>query len=176
MADNTYGNISPAAPLRVTSPDFEDGSRLPDVHASSTAVAGGEHRSPALEWADSPEGTKSYAITCWDPDAPSGAGFWHWAVFNIPATVTSLPAGAGTPESTALPAGAVTLKNDAGVAGYYGCEPPVGHGEHHYIFAVHALDFDLGELQLGLPTPTMLGLAMNGHTLARGLITGTWSR
>jgi Raf kinase inhibitor-like YbhB/YbcL family protein len=174
MADNVYGSTPEVPALAVSSPDFADGDRLPDAQVSAGALATGEDRSPALEWGPAPEGTQSFAVTCWDPDAPTGSGFWHWAVYNIPADVTSLPAGAGTPDSDDLPIDARTLRNDGGVAGYAGAAPPVGHGEHRYIFAVHALDTTL-DLPEGA-TPAALGFNMFGHTLGRGLVTGVWDR
>lgn len=174
MADNVYGSTPEVPPLAVSSPDFADGDRLPDAQVSAGVLATGEDRSPALEWGPAPEGTQSFAVTCWDPDAPTGSGFWHWAVYNIPADVTSLPAGAGAADSDALPSAARSVRNDGGVFNFVGAAPPVGHGDHRYIFAVHALDttLDLGEGA----SPAALGFNMFGHTLARGLITATWNR
>ncbi len=174
MANNVYGSVPEVPELAVSSPDFADGARLPDAQVSAGALASGEDRSPALEWGPAPEGTRSFAVTCWDPDAPTGSGFWHWAVYNIPADVTSLPAGAGTPGSADLPKEARSVRNDGGVPGFVGAAPPVGHGEHRYIFAVHALDTTL-DLDEDV-SPARLGFNMFGRTLARGLVTGTWNR
>jgi Raf kinase inhibitor-like YbhB/YbcL family protein len=160
----------------VTSTDFSDGERLPDRNASGAfGVPGGEDVSPALSWSGAPEGTKSYAVTCYDPDAPTGSGFWHWAVADIPATVTELPAGAGAPDSADLPKGAVALANDAGMQGYVGAGPPPGHGPHRYYFTVHAVDVE----SLGLPdgaTPAFLGFNLFSHTLARANLVGIFER
>lgn len=112
-------------------------------------------------------------MTVYDPAAPTGAGFWHWAVADIPASTTSLDSGAGDASGSGLPAGALQLKNDASLAHYLGAAPPAGHGVHTYYIAVHALDVDL----LGIDenaTPAFLGFNMSGHTLARAVITGTF--
>jgi Raf kinase inhibitor-like YbhB/YbcL family protein len=160
----------------LTSTDIKDGARLADQHASGVfGVTGGEDVSPELTWSGAPEGTKSYALTCYDPDAPTGSGFWHWAVADIPASVTELPTGAGTPGSADLPAGALTLANDGGMTGYVGAGPPPGHGEHRYYFTVHAVDVE----SLGLPdtaTPAYLGFNLFAHTLARATLVAVFDR
>ena len=126
----------------VTSTDVQDGETVPNAQVSGIIGAGGEDVSPQLSWSGFPANTKSFAVTCFDPDAPTGCGFWHWAVANIPASVTELSAGAGDPGSGKLPAGAITLQCDAGAARYIGAAPPPGHGPHRYLFAVHALDVE----------------------------------
>jgi Raf kinase inhibitor-like YbhB/YbcL family protein len=166
----------PDAPaFTVTSSDFSHGDVLPTPQVSGIFGAGGEDRSPHLAWSGFPEGTKSFVVTCYDPDAPTLSGFWHWAVFNIPASVTELPAGSGGPESASLPSGAVTLRNDAGLARYLGAAPPPGHGPHRYIFAVHALDVEGLDVDPGA-TPAFLMFNLLGHTLARGAITATYEQ
>jgi Raf kinase inhibitor-like YbhB/YbcL family protein len=160
----------------VTSTDIAEGGTLSEKHRSGAfGVPGGEDVSPQLSWSGAPDGTKSYAVTCYDPDAPTGSGFWHWAVADIPANVTELATGAGTPGSTALPPGAVTLANDGGSKGYIGAAPPPGHGEHRYYFTVHAVDVE----SLGIPdsaTPAFLGFNLFSHTLARATITAVFSQ
>jgi Raf kinase inhibitor-like YbhB/YbcL family protein len=160
----------------VTSTDIAEGATLAARHRSGAfGVPGGEDVSPQLSWSGAPEGTKSYAVTCYDPDAPTGSGFWHWAVADIPASVTELPTGAGAPGGADLPAGAVTLANDAGLRGFVGAGPPPGHGEHRYYFTVHAVDVE----SLGLPdgaTPAFLGFNLFSHTLARATLTAVFEQ
>ncbi len=178
MADrppNPFEFLPRVPELEVTSADISDGQRLADRQASGRMGAGGEDRSPQLSWAAGPPGTRSYAVTCYDPDAPTQSGFWHWAVADIPADVTELPAGAGDVDHPQMPAGALTLRNDAGLRGYIGAAPPPGHGPHRYIFAVHAVDTD----SLGLPedaTPAYLGFNLFSHTVARGTIVATFEQ
>jgi Raf kinase inhibitor-like YbhB/YbcL family protein len=127
---------------------------------------------PQLSWSGAPDDTKSYAVTVYDPDAPTMSGFWHWAVANIPATVTSLPEGAGDDTGSGLPGPAVQLPGDARATRFVGGAPPAGHGPHRYVITVHALDVD----DIGVPadgTPAFLGFTMASHILARATLTGT---
>lgn len=168
--DDRFPGPDPYAPLtnlpalEVTSETFADGDRLPEDQL------GGNDVSPQLSWSAGPEGTKTYAVTCFDPDAPTASGFWHWAVFNIPADVTSLQLGAGNEDLSGLPKGAVALRGDSRSWGYYGANPPAGHGPHRYLFAVHAVgeELDIGDRQ----TPTVLGFNLNFKATARGIIWG----
>nr|WP_246286201.1 YbhB/YbcL family Raf kinase inhibitor-like protein [Microbacterium pseudoresistens] len=157
-------------PLEVTSPDLADGARMPVWAWSSSR--GGEDRSPALEWGEPPAGTKSFAVSCFDPDAPTGSGYWHWAVANIPADVRSLEAGAGDGEPGSLPEGALVLPNEARLRRYIGSAPPAGTGVHRYFFTVDALDVERLDLD-GDETPAVLGFNRHFHALARGILTGT---
>ncbi|GGF22468.1 YbhB/YbcL family Raf kinase inhibitor-like protein [Subtercola lobariae] len=165
-----YDAIGEVASFTVTSTDVTDGEELPTAQVSGIFGAGGSDTSPQLRWSGFPAETKSFAITMYDPAAPTGAGFWHWAVADIPASVSSLESGAGDDTGSGLPAGAVQLKNDAGLARYLGAAPPAGHGNHPYHIGIHALDVE----SLGLDadaTPAFLGFSMFGHTLARAVIT-----
>ena len=137
---NTYDSLPKAPAFKVTSNDITDGGVMPPAQLSKAfGVEGGEDLSPSLSWEGFPAETKSFVVTCYDPDAPTVSGFWHWAMYDIPASVTSLEAGAGNPDKSKLPPGAKMLKNDAGIAGFLGSAPPPGHGAHRYIFCVTAL-------------------------------------
>jgi len=146
----------------VTSNDISDGGTLPDAQVQAKGNA-----SPHLKWSGAPAGTKSYAVTCYDPDAPTGSGFWHWTVANIPADVSELPAGGP------VPAGAVEGRTDFGEPGYGGAAPPPGHGPHRYIFTVFAVDTDRLDV-----TPdssgAVFGFNLHFHTLAKASITATY--
>jgi Raf kinase inhibitor-like YbhB/YbcL family protein len=164
-----YGFLPDLPALTVTSTDVADGETLPTPQVSGIMGAGGEDVSPQLSWSGAPEGTKSYVVTCYDPDAPTASGFWHWAVVDIPASTTELPANAGDPDAGLLPAGAITLAGDAGARRYIGAAPPDGHGRHRYYFTVHAVDVE----SLGVgedATPAFLGFNLFSHAVARGYV------
>lgn len=144
------------------SDDFSDNETLPDAQVQAKG-----NTSPHLTWSGAPEGTKSFAVTCYDPDAPTGSGFWHWTVANIPADVTEIPAGGP------VPAGAVEGRTDFGEPGFGGAAPPPGHGPHRYIFTVFAVDTDKLEV-----TPedsgAKFGFNLHFHTLAKAQLTGIY--
>lgn len=162
-----YDSLPDVGSFEVHSHDIDDGQPLPDPQASRImGVSGGEDQSPHLSWSGFPEETKSFAVTVYDADAPTASGFWHWAVFNIPASVTELASGAA---SDGMPDGAVQLRNDTAQVGYVGAAPPEGHGPHRYFTVVHAVDVD----SLDIPaegTPAYLGFNLFSHTLARAVI------
>lgn len=146
----------------LTSNDFKDGDVLPDAQVQAKG-----NTSPHLAWSGAPQGTKSFAITVFDPDAPTGSGFWHWTVANIPADVSEIPAGGPVPD------GAVEGRTDYGEPGFGGAAPPPGHGPHRYIFTVFAVDTDKLEV-----TPedsgAKYGFNLHFHTLAKASITATY--
>lgn len=173
MADyDPYALLDPVPSFTVTSDDVEDNLPLPLPQRAPSL--GGLDLSPQLSWSGFPPDTRSFAVTCFDPDAPTGSGFWHWAVFNIPADVHSLPAGAGEPHGALLPDGAVTLPNEYRLAQYSGAEPPEGTGIHRYYFVVHAVDVESLDID-AQSTPAVLGFNLHFHTLARGMLVPTAS-
>ncbi|GAA4684313.1 YbhB/YbcL family Raf kinase inhibitor-like protein [Frondihabitans cladoniiphilus] len=168
-----YDQIAEVPSFELTSTDVSDGAELPTAQVSGIFGAGGEDVSPQLSWSGFPPETKSFAITVYDPSAPTGSGFWHWAVVDVPASTTSLDTGAGDAAGSGLPAGSFQLKNDGGLAHYLGAAPPAGHGKHTYFVAVHALDVDTLGIDASA-TPAFLGFNMSGHTLARAVIAPWW--
>ncbi|GAA2130510.1 YbhB/YbcL family Raf kinase inhibitor-like protein [Streptomyces synnematoformans] len=172
-ANDPFARLPEAAAFTVTSATVADGAAWAAEQLSGiSGVPGGKDISPQLSWSGAPAGTRSYAVTVYDPDAPTGSGFWHWAVADIPATVTELPAGAGDDAGSGLPEGAFQLPNDARAARFVGAAPPPGHGPHRYFTVVYALDVD----SVGVPadaTPAVLGFTMSGHTLGRAVLTAT---
>jgi Raf kinase inhibitor-like YbhB/YbcL family protein len=162
-----YEIIGVVPPFSVTSTDIADGERLARGQVSGIMGAGGDDISPQLSWTGFPPETKSFAITVYDPDAPTASGFWHWAVCNIPASITSLESGAG--DGSGLPDGALTLPNEVRLDRFIGAAPPPGHGRHRYYVAVHALDVERIEVDPG-STPAVMCFNMFGHTLARAEI------
>ncbi|MFC5372532.1 YbhB/YbcL family Raf kinase inhibitor-like protein [Brevundimonas faecalis] len=152
----------------LSSTGFMDGDVLPEAQVKALGDA-----SPQLSWSGAPEGTRSFAVTCYDPDAPTGSGFWHWTVANIPAVVTELAAGAGAADGSGLPQGAVQGRTDFGLPGFGGAAPPAGHGPHRYIFTVFAVDadrLDVTEDNSG----AVFGFNLHFHTLAKASITATY--
>lgn len=146
--------------LRVTSRSFTEGAHIPLDYVFNGC--GGKNKSPQLSWSGAPSGTKSYAVTCFDPDAPTGSGFWHWLAFDIPASVTSFDEGNAVGK---------TATNDYGTTGYGGPCPPKGDGEHRYIFTVYALDVDTIEGGSDKLHGATLCFMMRGHVLAQGSLT-----
>jgi len=177
---------SPRAPLpyeflpsvpafSVSSADMADGATLADAQIFEGVGDPGGNLSPQLSWSGFPEATKGFAVTCFDPDAPTGSGFWHWVLFDVPRAVTSLPAGAGSGDMAGLPAGATHARNDYGVKGFGGAAPPEGDPPHRYVFAVHAVDTDA----LGPDSdasPAYVGFNLRFHTIARGLLIPVYGR
>ena len=135
----------------------------------------GENISPALKWMNPPEGTKSFAVTVYDPDAPTGSGWWHWVVFNIPATITELKADAGRVEKNLAPRGSVQSVTDFGKPGFGGACPPPGDKAHRYIFTVYALGTAKLDLDAKTP-PAMVGFMLNSNTIARASLISYYGR
>ena len=162
----------------VTSNSFKDGDYLGADHILSAdfgfGCAGG-NKSPHLAWSGVPAGTKSFAITCYDPDAPTGSGFWHWLIVNIPANVSELPVDAGNPRSPKLPAGALQTRTDFGTPGYGGPCPPEGLGAHRYQFTVFAVKQDA--LQVNADTSAaVIGFQLFFNTIEKAVLTAKFER
>jgi len=135
----------------------------------------GRNQSPDLRWMRPPTGTKSFAITMYDPDAPTGSGWWHWIVFDIPPAVSELAMGAGDPGKNLLPLGCRQGRTDFGPPGYGGPCPPAGDPPHRYLFTVYALDIDkLGVSEAA--SPAMVGFVMHQHILAKAVLAVTYGR
>jgi Raf kinase inhibitor-like YbhB/YbcL family protein len=171
--NDPFARLPEVPSFTLTSTTVEDGKPFAAPQYSGLfGVPGGRDASPQLAWSGAPEGTKSYAVTVYDPDAPTGSGFWHWAVANLPAGTTSLPEGAGDDTGSGLPAPAVQLPNDARAARFLGAAPPAGHGEHRYFITVHALGIE--DIGVGSDaTPAFLGFTMAGHILGRATLIAT---
>lgn len=167
------GGISAlAADFSLSSPDLRNGGSLAKPQVSNTFGCDGGNVSPALSWQHAPAGTKSFVVTAYDPDAPTGSGFWHWVMFNIPADVEALDAGI-TPDGGA-PKGAIQSRADAGFASYLGACPPPGQ-THRYVFSVTALSVDRLELD-DTASGALIGFMTNANALARASITVTYGR
>jgi Raf kinase inhibitor-like YbhB/YbcL family protein len=164
---NPYEFLPKLPSFTLTSESVTDGQPLANDQVSGIMGAGGSDVSPQLSWSGFPEETRSFAVTVYDPDAPTASGFWHWAVANLPATVTDLPAGVG--DGSGLPGDAVTLANDAGLKRFIGAAPPPGHGFHRYFIAVHAVKVEKLELE-GDASPAYLGFNLFMNAIARAVI------
>ena len=167
VSPNPYDLLPQVPAFAVTSDDVTEGQALKDDQVASAGDT-----SPQLSW-DAVDGAQSYVVTCFDPDAPTPSGFWHWAVVDLPATCTSLPTGAGAEGGAGLPEGAFMCANDMGTKAFTGAAPPEGDQVHRYFFVVHAVT----EPQLGVDssvTPTVVSFNLAFKTLARGMVTGTY--
>ena len=168
VAPDPYQLLPAVGSFAVTSQDVTDGDQMGQEFAHPGV--GGQNLSPQLSWSGFPAETRSFTVTCFDPDAPTPSGFWHWLAVNLPASVTELARGAG---GQPLPGGAFTPRNDFSEAGYGGPYPPEGDRPHRYYFVVHAVDLDaLGVTADSSAAYTSFNLVF--HTLARAIITPTY--
>ncbi|TDD98289.1 YbhB/YbcL family Raf kinase inhibitor-like protein [Jiangella asiatica] len=172
VAPDPYSLLPAVASFGATSDDVSDGEQLATEFIAE--AAGGANQSPQLSWSGAPDGTRSYVVTCFDPDAPTPSGFWHWVVVDLPATTTALPRGAGAADDSGLPYPAFSVRQDAGTTGYFGAAPPQGDMPHRYYFVVHAVDVEtLGVDRDASPAVVSFNLAF--HTLARAMVVPVYS-
>jgi len=168
------GNVC-ASDFKLTSPDLEKGKKMNMEQVYNSFGCTGKNISPALKWEGAPKNTKSFALMVYDPDAPTGSGWWHWVVFNIPSSVNTLPKNAGDPASGLMPAGCIQSRTDFGTTGYGGPCPPQGDKPHHYIFTIYALDTDRLAFD-ATASPAMVGFMVHQHLLGKAEIKTLFSR
>lgn len=167
--------LAHAGGFTIASPELAPGARLSTAHVYRGFGCEGGNRSPALSWQGAPAGTRSYALTVYDPDAPTGSGWWHWVVYNLPAQTAGLVAGAGSADGVALPAGAVQGRTDYGTPGFGGACPPPGDTPHRYRFTVHALKVE----RLDLPpeaSAAMVGYMIRLNSLGQATLEARYGR
>ena len=167
--------VSAAADFRLTSPSLKDQGTIGNEHVFNGFGCHGDNVSPPLRWEGAPKDTKSFAVTVYDPDAPTGSGWWHWIIFNIPPNTTSLPAGAGKPDGEGAPQGSIQSMTDFGQPGYGGPCPPPGDTPHRYIFTVYALKVDRLPLKKDA-SGAMAGFYLNQNVLAKDSFTAKYGR
>jgi Raf kinase inhibitor-like YbhB/YbcL family protein len=164
--------------LILSSTSFSDGDYLGNDHVLSEAYGfgcAGANKSPALSWAGAPADTKSYALTCFDPDAPTGSGFWHWIVVNIPASTTSLALDAGSPTSGLMPADALQTRTDFGTPGYGGPCAPEGDHPHRYLFTLHAVGIETLPVDANT-SAAVVGFMLHFNGIAKTALMGLYKR
>ena len=164
-----------AGTFTLESAELKPGATIAQKHVFKGFGCEGANVSPSLKWSNAPAGTKSFAFTVYDPDAPTGSGWWHWIMFNIPANVTSLPAGAGDPGAGKSPSGAVQSRTDFGKPGYGGPCPPKGDKPHRYIFTVYALKVEKIDADADA-SGALVGFMLNTNELGKASFTAKYGR
>ena len=164
-----------AGDFHLTSPQMKDGGTLAGEQVLNGFDCSGANVSPALQWSYAPSGTKSFAVTVFDPDAPTGSGWWHWVIFNIPATATGLAKDAGNPALNLVPAGSIQSRTDFGKPGYGGACPPAGDKPHRYIFKIYALKTDKLPLDSDA-SAAMVGFFLNANKIESTSLTAMYGR
>jgi len=161
--------------ITLTSHEISPGATIQNEHVYRGFGCNGANISPELRWSDAPSGTKSFAVTLYDPDAPTGSGWWHWMIINIPVTSTFLPRNAGDPKMGLAPPGSIQIRTDFGAAGYGGPCPPKGSKPHRYVFTVFAVDVDKVPVD-ETSSAALVGFNLNSHTLAKATLIGFYGR
>ena len=164
-----------AGSLTLSSNDVEHGQFMDKKQEFNGFGCSGEDLSPHLKWSNAPKGTKSFAVTAYDPDAPTGSGWWHWQIINIPSTVTELSSNSGSVKENLSPSGSVQIQNDYGSRGFGGACPPEGHGVHHYRFTLHAISVEKLELPKDA-SGALAGYMINAHTIESTTIESLYKR
>ncbi|GAB3114974.1 YbhB/YbcL family Raf kinase inhibitor-like protein [Aestuariicella hydrocarbonica] len=164
-----------AGEFSLTSQTIHEGAMLTNEQVFNGFGCSGENISPDLKWTSGPSGTKSYALTVYDPDAPTGSGWWHWIAYNIPANVTEFSKNAGTEDGALLPAGVVQGRSDFGSYSFGGACPPEGDNAHRYIFTVHALKTEHIELPKDA-SAALIGFMINANSLGKATLVATYGR
>jgi Raf kinase inhibitor-like YbhB/YbcL family protein len=162
--------------MSLTSADLKEGGTISNEQVLNGFGCNGGNLSPALSWSGAPPGTKSFAVSIYDPDAPTGSGWWHWVVFDIPVGTTSLPTGAGDVKKKLMPKGAIQTRNDFGTDGYGGPCPPAGNKPHHYQITVFAVDVDKLPGAKNKAASALVSSTLRSHTLATATLTGFYGR
>jgi len=160
-----------SAAFELSSPVFENGGTFGKDQVGGGADCGGNNISPELSWKNAPDGTKSFAVTVYDPDAPTGSGFWHWTIYNTPATEKGLAAGAGNITKKLAPEGSVQVNNDVGLPGYFGPCPPQGDIPHRYVITLYALNADKVPVD-STARPALVGFYLNAMALGKAQLIG----
>lgn len=175
IAGSLFLSAAMAADFQLSSPGIKPNSTLTADQVFNGFGCTGKNISPELVWSNAPAGTKSFALTVYDPDAPTGSGWWHWVAYNIPASTTKIAAGAGTVDGKNLPAGTEQGRTDFGSTGFGGACPPVGDKPHRYIFTLHALSTDKLEIPEGA-TAALVGYMINANRIAQTSFTAYYGR
>ncbi len=169
------GTPSEPTSFNLNSSDINEGQSLSTDQVFSGFGCTGNNISPSLSWTGAPESTKSFALTVYDPDAPTGSGWWHWVVFNIDSSTTSISRNAGALDSKLAPQGSVQSRTDFGLKGFGGACPPEGHGRHRYQFTLHALNVDTLQLSDD-SSAALVGYMINQHRIAKTTIEAIYER
>lgn len=175
MLGSLAATAASAAGFTLSSADIAPNATLTQNQVFNGFGCSGKNISPVLSWSGAPAGTQSYALTVYDPDAPTGSGWWHWVVINIPASATSIAKGAGTADGKAMPAGSQQVRTDFGALGFGGACPPAGDKPHRYIFTLYALKVPKLDVAAD-STAALAGFMIHGNMLDKTSFTAYYGR